>query len=292
MFSRLSDEALHDQTLQAAAREKSATLVLLEHLAEIERRRLHSARGYTSLWEYVHRALGYSEAQASERVSAMRLMRKLPEVQAKLESGQVTLTATARLASHVRREKLDSESTRELLEQISGKSTREVDRLLAAHSTAAPRPEEKIRAVSREAIRFTLEVDEEFMKLVQRMKELQGPSSLKEAFEAAMREFIRHREPKAQVLRAPEVSSQKRYVPTSVRNAIRIRSQDQCEYVDPVTRRRCESRTRLQFDHIQPLGQGGRTELENLRHYCPSHNAYAAIRAYGVAKMRRYLGGL
>jgi 5-methylcytosine-specific restriction endonuclease McrA len=225
----------------------------------------------------------------------MRLMRKLPEVRTQLENGKLTLTATARLASHVRREKLDQDSSRDLLEQVSGKATREVDRLLASQSTSAPQSE-KIRPLSREATRLTLEVDDEFMQLVQRMKELGGApdQSLKETFESAMREYVRRREPKskAPVLRAPEVNSSSRYVPAPIRHSIRRRSQDRCEYIDPLTKRRCESRARLQFDHITPLAKGGRTEVANLRHYCQTHNAYVAIREYGARKMSRYLGGL
>ena len=59
----ISDEELHVQTLTASANEKQATLVLLEHLAEVDHRRLFALRGYSSLWEYVHKALGFSEAQ-------------------------------------------------------------------------------------------------------------------------------------------------------------------------------------------------------------------------------------
>src|SRR6185437_15510137 len=79
-ISDLSDQELHARTLVAASKEKAATLALLDYLAEVDIRRLYSAQAYSSLWEYVHKALGYSESQASERVAAMRLMRRLPEI--------------------------------------------------------------------------------------------------------------------------------------------------------------------------------------------------------------------
>jgi hypothetical protein len=102
--SSLSNEALHAETLSAARDEKRATLVLLEFLAEVDARHLYSERGYSSLFEYVHRELGYSESQASERVSAMRLMRKFPHVKVKIEQHALTLTSAARFASFVRNE--------------------------------------------------------------------------------------------------------------------------------------------------------------------------------------------
>ena len=76
----VSDDVLHFNTLSAASNEKSATLVLLEHLAEVDQRRLYATLAYSSLWDYVHKALGYSEAQSSERVNAMRVMVQVPEV--------------------------------------------------------------------------------------------------------------------------------------------------------------------------------------------------------------------
>src|SRR5690606_29787152 len=80
-----------------------------------------------------------------------------------------------------------------------------------------------------------------------------------------------------------------RYISKSLRIEVRKRSQGQCEYVDPVTKRRCESRSDLQFDHKVPFARGGRTELSNLRHYCRGHNTLSAIQAYGKDKMSQYL---
>ena len=131
----LSNDLLLSETQQAASNEKAATLILLEHLAEIDRRRLYAVRGYSSLWEYVHKALQYSEAQAYDRVSAMRLMVRVPEVKAELRSGKLTLTTTAKLGAHARRGKLRPEETVTLLREISGKPSREVERVLVSQST-------------------------------------------------------------------------------------------------------------------------------------------------------------
>ena len=51
----ISDDELHVRTLTASANEKQATLVLLEHLTEVDHRRLFALRGYSSLWEYAHK---------------------------------------------------------------------------------------------------------------------------------------------------------------------------------------------------------------------------------------------
>lgn len=323
-LTSIPNDLLLTETKLAAANEKAATLVLLEHLAEIDRRRLYAARGYSSLWEYVHKALRYSESQAFDRVSAVRLIAKVPEVKEELQSGKLTLTATAKLGAHARREKLRPEQTVSLLREILGKPSREVERVLVSQA-AAPRKTEQIRPVTSDRTRITLEVDQEFLELVQGMKELKGNPAigLQEIFKTAMREFVKRRTPRLPAdtanhtpddsrfftqnqtrsnathrasLRAQEVKltpaetgPKSRYIPVHVRNLIGARSGRQCEYIDPVTKRRCESRSGLQFDHLKPFIIGGNHSPDNLRHVCKAHNTLAAIEYFGVEKMQPYL---
>ena len=288
----LSNNLLHFKTLSAASDEKAATLVLLEFLAEIDRRRLYAVLGYTSLWEYVHKALQYSEAQTSDRVSSMRLMVKVPEVKAELESGKLTLTTTAKLGAHVRREKLKPEETISLLHEISGKSSREVERLLVSQSTEQKKPD-RIRPITSELTRISIDVDQEFLDLVQAVKDKKGnPAlSLQEVFRIAMRKYV-----KKASLRAPEVrvappkkAAKSRYIPAAIKAVVRARSGDRCEYVEVKTKRRCEGRSGLEFDHIKPFANGGEHTEENLRHYCRAHNTLAAVQAFGKAKMQPFM---
>ena len=65
-----------------------------------------------------------------------------------------------------------------------------------------------------------------------------------------------------------------RYIPSHLRKYTWKRDQGQCTYVHHETKRRCASRHLLQIDHIQPFALGGRSEKENLRLLCASHNQY------------------
>ena len=100
----LSNQELHTQTKKAATSEKAATVILLEHLAEVESRRLYALYGKPSLWEYVKTELSYSDSQTFDRINAMRLMVKVPTIKSNLENGSLSLTATAKLGSFVRKE--------------------------------------------------------------------------------------------------------------------------------------------------------------------------------------------
>ena len=84
-LTHLSNQELHQQTLTAAQTEKNATLELLKYLREVEMRRLFAERGYSSLFEYIVKALHYSEAAASERVAAMRLVKDGEKIKRAIE---------------------------------------------------------------------------------------------------------------------------------------------------------------------------------------------------------------
>jgi hypothetical protein len=42
-------------------------------------------------------------------------------------------------------------------------------------------------------------------------------------------------------------------------------------------KKRCESRSHLEIDHVTPMAAQGKTRLSNLRHLCRVHNAREAI---------------
>src|SRR4029079_1194152 len=58
------------------------------------------------------------------------------------------------------------------------------------------------------------------------------------------------------------------------------RDGEQCTYLDSEGRR-CECRTRLELDHIEPRALGGGDAASNLRARCRSHNLHAAEEIFG-----------
>ena len=313
----ISDSELHSETMTAAGNEKSATLSLLVHLAEIDARKLFASMGYASLWEYTHKVLQYSESQSSERVNSMRLMVRVPEVKKEIEAGRLNLTTTAKLATHVNREKSSTEETLDLLAAIKGKTTREVERVLVSDSTETARPDQ-IKPITAETTRITMDVDSEFIYLLERVKELRGHvgSKPQELLKTTLLEFVKRREVKpvkekpskinpgvdlklslraqkvflTPVQRKPGEENKKRsrYIWTEIKNFIRVRSGDQCEFVDFRTKRRCESKTSLEYEHVRPFSAGGESTIQNLKHYCRTHNQLAAVRYFGKNKMERF----
>ncbi|MBC7386102.1 MAG: HNH endonuclease [Cryobacterium sp.] len=310
-------EELHEKTLTAAKQEKLATLELLKFLLEVEDRRTYAVLGFPSMFKYVEEGLTYSPAQASDRVAAMRLLRKVPEIATQLERGTQTLTSVAKIASHVRRENLDGPSAQALVLATSNFTIQSLEKHLLSQSLVEPPKLERAKIISAELTRLTLDVEEEFMALVDRIRELRGNPALplSEVFRHAMKEEIKKKEVKVQESRpapfttsvtevrldpnpnagspqpeaVPQTKTRTRYIRAKDRAITRKRAEKKCEYIHRKSGRRCGSRFGPQMEHVIPHAKGGSNTPENLKLYCPAHNRLAAIAEFGEAKMAPFL---
>src|SRR5579864_2440981 len=80
---------------------------LLVHLVEVEDRRLELRQAYSSLHDFCRRKLGMSEGEAFRRITAARLLRKLPRLLGPIERGEVTLSNLVLLRDHLTEANLD-----------------------------------------------------------------------------------------------------------------------------------------------------------------------------------------
>jgi hypothetical protein len=122
----LTDDALIARIAALAATSRESTADLIAHLLELERRNLHLACGFKSLFGYCRRVLHCSEAGAYDRMRAAHAARKFPVVIAMLAEGLLHLTAVRLLWPH-----LKDENHLALLGGAIHKSAREVRKLLA-----------------------------------------------------------------------------------------------------------------------------------------------------------------
>jgi hypothetical protein len=86
--------------------------------------------------------------------------------------------------------------------------------------------------------------------------------------------------------RRQRANSAARHVPAEVRRAVWERDGGRCTFVSAAGRR-CPARTRLEFDHVDPVARGGRATVERMRLRCRAHNQYAAECAFGADFMGR-----
>lgn len=107
--------------------ERGSVADVIEHLVEIDRRRLYLDQACSSLSCYCVERLGYSEDEASKRVRVARLASRFPRVLDELRARAIHLTGLFLLAHY-----LTEENYERLMARARGKLRCEIERLIAA----------------------------------------------------------------------------------------------------------------------------------------------------------------
>ncbi len=90
-ISRLTDDELLAQTKALAAAERGVLADLIEHLSELDRRKLHLDAECDSILMYCVHALHFSEAAAFRRIRAARAIRLHRSIRGLLRDGKLSL---------------------------------------------------------------------------------------------------------------------------------------------------------------------------------------------------------
>ncbi len=317
LSNRLSIDELHARTLEVARHEQRTTTELLQHLIAVRDRRVFAVKGYGGLWEYVRHYLGYSEPATNERLRAMELVEAMPEVEKQIQTGELSLTTASQVQVFIRKlerkekKKLAPEIKQELIDEVAGKSKRQVEQVFASIAPELQVPQERQRAITSELTQISLVVDSETMEMLKRFQELKGNQNHGEILKTTLKEYLKRNDPEQKTLKPKQNSNvdgekevhsnsrhqpadvknnlASRYVPVETKHRIWQRAHSRCEYTDPKSQRRCESRHRLQLDHITPWSVGGKSDFANLRLACPTHNQLYAIQYFGEKKMSQWL---
>ena len=179
----LSDRELLRETRNLVRHERHLQGAVIDHLAEIEARGLYLQRGFSSLFDYAVRELGYSDAAAARRIGATRLCADQPDAREGLRDGSLTLSAAAELQWAFDRQRrrgsisgtaaiapagtpapdsapavplapaepdppplvLDAVGRRHLVEEAAGKSARQVRQMLADLDPELAPPADRVR---------------------------------------------------------------------------------------------------------------------------------------------------
>ena len=94
---KLNNQQLLSQTKLLVQKERNTHIQVLHHLDEIDSRKLYLELGFSSLFDYAVKELGYSEGAAYRRIKAMKLCRDLPDTESRLQSGKLSLSSACQL---------------------------------------------------------------------------------------------------------------------------------------------------------------------------------------------------
>ena len=132
----ISDSELLSKLKTLVQTEREILTEILHHLLEVETRKLHLIEGYGSMFQYAIEALGYSEAQAYRRISAMRLLRELPQIADSIQNGSLNLTHLTQAREYFKseakkEEALSKDEKLTILSSLEHKTTRETEKIFA-----------------------------------------------------------------------------------------------------------------------------------------------------------------
>ncbi len=306
----MSDREVVERLEGLLREERRLTAAVLEHLGEVEARRLYLPAACSSMHVYCVRVLGMSEDQAGIR--AARAVRRFPVVGAAVAEGRMHLSGVVLLAPH-----LTEESAEGLVAEASGKSKAEIEVLLARRAPRADAPERLERLAEQTALavpgpvgevapgppargaakvaplspeRFALQVtisEETRSKLLRAQALIRHqvpPGDLAEVLDGALDALLDKLEARkfgtVKRPRAAKASRSKRYVSRAARREAMARDGARCSFV-AVDGRRCEETRFLELDHVVPVAKGGDAS-NGVRVLCRSHNQYEAERILGL----------
>lgn len=292
-LTTISDTNLKIRIEKLVRHERKITTLLLAHIAEVERRKLHLSWGFSSLFEYLSRGLGYSESAAYRRMQAARAMKQMPELEEKLESGSVNLSQIVLVQAAVKCEQKETgrfvsiERKRDIFLRLENKTKMETQKILDSELVLPERTAIETHKKD-DSVELTLRLPKEVYDLLQEMKSVYShiePNADWVAILKLMALEIKRKKGRAldaqKETHGPDMTrsfaTKKKCrgnnISTSVRRFIFARDQGRCQFRGS-DGRLCASPFQLQVDHIQPRFSGGSNEPENLRLLCAAHNRF------------------
>jgi hypothetical protein len=172
---------------------------------------------------------------------------------------------------------------------LEGKSKREVEKTIADICPEIIKKNEKQRYIGENRVQVTYVISERLHNKIEKLKRLRAHENkdFLVILEELIDKDIKLHDPLArrQTLRKKptppaELKTHSRYVRVEDETKVWQKANAQCEYIDPLTNKRCEATHYLELDHIMPFALGGPTTTENLRLLCSNHNKLEALKYF------------
>ena len=313
-----SDKELLARTVELVRVEREHLVEVIEHLAEVERRRAYLDAACRSLSCYCIERLGYSSDEARKRVAVARLSRRFPQVLDELRAGRHHMTGLTMLSPA-----LTDDNAATLLVDARGKTCSEIEALIARYfpkpdvpervcpqpeqlaalalsgggprspSTAAAQPA-KVAPLSESRWSVQLTIGAELKAKIEEARQLLShavpngelATLVERAFDALLAEEKKKRFGAGKPQKQRVLKAGSRHIPVELARIVWERDGAQCTFVD-ADGNRCSARAALTIEHREAFALGGEATAANLCLLCAAHNRHSAREVFGEAHVER-----
>ena len=175
----MTDVAIHEALKNKSFHERELLADIIEHIAEVDRRKLFYQFNCRNLFEYLTRELKYSAGSAQRRIDAARLLADVPELKSDLQLGHLNLTQVSVVAQSFKSARQSAkdhprqnviEQKRQILAAVKDKTIAETQVFAAKQLGIQPLAFEKKRLQSDKSMRVEMTLTEEQVTLLEKAK--------------------------------------------------------------------------------------------------------------------------
>lgn len=293
--SKLSNFELETTLKNLVTQERKLLHVILEHIKEVDTRKLYLECAYPSMYEYLVKELHYSGSAAMRRLEAARLLKIVPALSEKIQDGSLNLSQIGELSKAIKEKERATNTQvsplqkKELVAMISGKTTHETQRDLAQALDIKIKQHDSKRTQQDESVRLEVTISKELFDKLNQCRDLAShqftketdPSSFAAIFEILANSYLKKQAPRKTEnatsaldgnVTTPK-AEEKANKTLTPKTKIEILTRDKCcQYKDPVTGKMCGSTFLRQTDHKSSRWAGGNHAKRNLQILCAGHN--------------------
>ncbi len=298
---KLSDLDLDFNLSELVVGERQILTEIIIYIREVDCRKLYLSFGYPSLFEYLTKRMGYSNASAQRRINAARLSYEVPEVMDHLESGEINLSQISVLSQAIREvnkrsEVVSTDTKEQLISELVGKNLNQTEIIVSATLDIPVKESTKAKHQKDESVRFEVTLTKAQWAKFNKARDLLShslPNGSWDQVIESMSDLIVFKKDKSApkktrasktttaIVKKPDldVHPQKNKtkkarttIPKSIQREVFARDMC-CQYKSKTTGQKCYSTWNLDLDHIKPVWAGGTNTADNLRVFCASHNA-------------------
>ncbi|WII71413.1 HNH endonuclease signature motif containing protein [Bdellovibrio sp. 22V] len=174
-FKNISNNELTQRLEKLVRTERKITHLILLHLNEIESRKIYAELGYDGMFSYLTKSL---ESSAYRRLQSARLLKQIPSVAEKLETGALNLSQLTQVQKCLKEEKratgaaVSPLQTQKILHEIEHKNTFETQKVLAVEFNKPVQAHESLKPQADETIRLEITLSKEEFEELKKAKEL------------------------------------------------------------------------------------------------------------------------